>query len=83
MTQHTRARVNQNGRIVIPAAFRKALGINAGDEVVLTIEGDELRVTTLRRRLERAQDLVGKHLRPGQSLANELIAERRRAARNE
>ena len=30
MEQETRLRVNENGRVVIPAAFRKALGIEAG-----------------------------------------------------
>jgi AbrB family looped-hinge helix DNA binding protein len=38
----TRQRVNENGRVVIPASFRKALGINIGDEVVLRMEDDEL-----------------------------------------
>lgn len=76
-------RVNENGRVVIPASFRKALGINAGDEVVLRLEGDELRISTLKRRLERAQQLVRKHVDPGTSLVRELIAERRQAARNE
>jgi len=75
--------MNENGRVVIPASFRKALGINAGDEVLLRIEDDELRITTLKRRLERAQRLVRKHVRPGTSLVEELIAERREAARNE
>ena len=42
MDAETRARINENGRVVIPASFRKALGINAGDEVVLRIEDDEL-----------------------------------------
>jgi len=79
----TRARVNENGRVVIPASFRKALGISAGDEVVLRIEDDELRITTLKRRLERAQRLVRKHVKKGTSLVDELIAERREAARNE
>lgn len=79
----TRTRVNENGRVVIPAAFREALGINVGDEVVLRIENDELRITTLKRRLERAQGLVRKHVKPGESLAQELISERREAARNE
>ena len=83
METETRMRVNENGRVVIPASFRKALGINIGDEVVLRIENDELRITTLKRRLERAQCLVQKHLKPGTSLADELIAERREAARNE
>jgi AbrB family looped-hinge helix DNA binding protein len=79
----TRQRVNENGRVVIPASFRKALGINIGDEVVLRMEDDELRITTLKRRVERAQRLVRKHLKRGTSLVDELIAERREAARNE
>ena len=79
----TRQRVNENGRVVIPASFRKALGINIGDEVVLRMEDDELRITTLKRRVERAQRLVRKHVKRSMSLVNELIAERREAARNE
>jgi len=76
-------RVNENGRVVIPASFRKRLGIRAGDEVVLQIQGDELRITTLKRNIERAQRLVRKHVKPGTSLVDELIAERREAARHE
>jgi len=76
-------RVNENGRVVIPASFRKALGINAGDEIVLRIEDDELRITTLKRRLERAQRLVRKHVKPGRSLVDELLADRREGARRE
>ena len=83
MTLRTRARVNQNGRVVIPAPFRKRLGIRTGDEVVLEMEGDELRILSLKRNLERAQRLVRKHVKPGTSLVDELIAERREAARNE
>jgi AbrB family looped-hinge helix DNA binding protein len=79
----TRQRVNENGRVVIPASFRKALGINIGDEVVLRMEDDELRITTLKRRVERAQRLVRKHVKRGTSLVDELIDERREAARNE
>ncbi len=69
--------------MVIPASFRKRLGIRAGDEVVLQIQGDELRITTLKRNMERAQRLVRKHVKAGTSLVDELIAERREAARNE
>jgi AbrB family looped-hinge helix DNA binding protein len=83
MDAEARLRVNENGRVVIPASFRKALGINVGDEVLLRIEDDELRITTLKRRLERAQSVVRKHVKPGTSLADELIAERREAARSE
>jgi AbrB family looped-hinge helix DNA binding protein len=83
MKSKTRMRVNENGRVVIPASFRKRLGIRVGDEVVLRIQDDELRITTLKRSIERAQRLVRKHVKPGTSLVDELIAERREAARDE
>jgi AbrB family looped-hinge helix DNA binding protein len=83
MPPETRLKVNENGRVVIPAAFRKALGINAGDEIVLRWEDDELRITTMKRRIERAQRHARKYVKPGASLVDELIAERREAAKRE
>jgi AbrB family looped-hinge helix DNA binding protein len=83
MKLKTSTRVNANGHVVIPASFRKRLGIRAGDEVVLRIEDDELRITTLKSNIERAQRLVRKHIKSGTSLVDELIAERREAARRE
>lgn len=83
MNTEARLRVNENGRVVIPAPFRKALGISAGDELVLRIENDELRITTLKRRVEQAQRRIRRYVKPGRSLADELIAERREAANRE
>jgi len=83
MDLETRARVNENGRVVIPASYRKALGIKAGDEVILRMEDDELRITTMKRRIERAQRRIRQYVKPGVSLADELIAERREAAKRE
>ena len=83
LKQEARTRVNENGRVVIPAAFRKAMGIKAGDEVVLRMEDNELRILTLKGRIERAQRLVRQHVKPGTSLVDELIAERREAAKRE
>lgn len=83
MEPETRLRVNENGRVVIPASFRKALGINVGDEVMLRIEDGELRITTFKQRIERAKRLVRRHVKPGTSLVDELIAERREAAKRE
>jgi len=77
------ARINENGRVVIPASFRRALGLRSGDKVVLRIENDELRITTLRQRLAKAQQIVRKHVPSTESLVDELIAERRKAARRE
>jgi AbrB family looped-hinge helix DNA binding protein len=83
MASETRMRINANGRVVIPASYREALGIKAGDEVILRMEDDELRITTMKRRIERAQRLVRKYVKPGVSLVDELIAERREAAKRE
>jgi len=77
------SRINENGRIVIPASFRRALGVECGDPIVLRIEDKELRITGLRQRLAEAQALVQKHVARHRSLADELIAERRKAARHE
>lgn len=83
MDDEARARVNENGRVVIPASFRKTLGIEVGDELVLRIEDNELRISTLQRRVEKAQRLVRRHIKEGTSLVKELIAERREAAKRE
>ena len=83
MNTETRLRINENGRVVIPASFRKALGVKPGDEVILSIEEDELRITTMKRRIERAQRRARQYVKPGVSLVDELIAERREAAKRE
>jgi antitoxin PrlF len=79
----TRIKVNPNGRIVIPASFREALGVESGDEIVLRMENDELRITTQRQRIQKAQRLLANLVGPQRSLSDELIAERRKAAKNE
>jgi AbrB family looped-hinge helix DNA binding protein len=78
-----RLRINENGRVVIPAAFRKELGIKAGDEVILRLDDGEVRISTLKNRLERARRQVRKYVKPGESLVDELIAERREEAKRE
>jgi AbrB family looped-hinge helix DNA binding protein len=83
MPEEARARVNENGRVVIPSSFRKALGIQVGDEVVLRIEDDELRITTQQRRIQRAQRRARQYVKSGKSLVDELLAERREAAKRE
>jgi hypothetical protein len=49
--------------------------------LVLRIKDDELQITTLKRRIERAQRRVRRYIKPGRSLADELIAERSGAAK--
>jgi AbrB family looped-hinge helix DNA binding protein len=78
-----RVRINPNGRIVIPSQFREALGVDLGDEIVLCMEDEELRITTQRQRIRKAQRLLASLVGPERSLTDELIADRREAATHE
>jgi AbrB family looped-hinge helix DNA binding protein len=78
-----RTRVAEGGRIVLPAQYRRALGIQVGDEIVLRLEGDELRLLTLRQAIRDAQELIGRYVPAERSLVDELIEERRREAADE
>jgi AbrB family looped-hinge helix DNA binding protein len=78
-----RTRIEGKGRVVIPASFRSALGLEVGDEIELRIEDNEIRLSTLQSRLARSRERLRKFVKPGRLLADELIAERRRAALHE
>jgi AbrB family looped-hinge helix DNA binding protein len=83
MEPQIRSRIEGKGRVVIPASFRSALGLKVGDEVYLRIEDNEIRISTLKSRLERSRQRLRKFIKPGRRLAAELIAERREAATRE
>ena len=46
----TRIRLGEGGRIVIPAAHRKALGVEPGDRMTISFVDGGLRITTWNRR---------------------------------
>jgi AbrB family looped-hinge helix DNA binding protein len=71
------ARVDPNGRIVLPAAVRRQLGVAPGDQVVLHVEKDGVRVSSIAAAVRDAQATVRRHLRPGTKLVDELLAWRR------
>jgi len=77
------ARINENGRIVIPAVIRKAMGLKLGDSVVLSLEDGVLRVEPQRARVRRVQERLGKLIPADRVLSEELIAEGREESRTE
>ena len=78
-----RTRVNQQGRIVIPAECRAAAGIKPGDELLVEAVGEgELRLRTPAQAIKAAQDIVARY-GSGRDLVAELIAERRAEAERE
>lgn len=77
-----KTKICNGGRLVIPVAYRKELGINPGDDVVLTLEEGEIRLITARQAIKRAQKLVRRYVSEDMSLSEELIQERREEAAN-
>lgn len=73
-----KARIGANGRIVIPAEVRHALGIEPGDELVLRVEKGELRVVTRKALIKRAQELVAKYATGEDASVDAFLAERKR-----
>ncbi len=78
-----RTRVGEKGRIVIPAEMREALGLAAGGVLDLRVVDGELRISTIRSRIRRAQERASRYVKPGTLVSDELSAERREAAKNE
>ncbi len=79
-----RARINQQGRLVIPAECRAAAGLKPGDEVLIELVGEgELRLRTRQQAIKDAQNIVARRVPKTHDLMAELIAERREEAARE
>ena len=70
-------KIIDGGKLIIPAAFRRKLGIDTGDTVVLELGDDGLLVRSLSSAVRRAQGIVREFVPDDVSLADDLIAERR------
>ena len=68
--------LGQQGRLVIPTAFRQQLGLKPGDSLSLRVEDGRLVVESQAQLLARVQS---RYRRPAgaASMVDELIAERR------
>src|SRR5207237_575416 len=78
-----RVRMDKHGRILIPAAIREAMNIEAGDVLFLQWRSGVLRMQTRLQRIAKAQALVRRYIPVDVSLVDELIAERREETRRE
>lgn len=74
--------VGAQGRLVIPAALRKALRLQPGDRLIARQEGDTLVLERRGAVAKRLQDRF-RHIPREVCLVDELIAERRAAAAKE
>ncbi len=78
-----RLTLGPGGRLVIPAALRAAMEVEDGDTLLAWIEEGELHLLSPKVGARQAQALLKGLMPKGTSLAEELIAERRREAEAE
>lgn len=67
----------------LPAEMRRAIGLSGAGYLVLTLDEDEIRITTKEQMLKHVRDLVSPY-KPKHELASEqLIRDRRNEAERE
>ena len=82
MAHTERVTIGPQGRLVIPAAMRRHLGLEPGSVVLVHLEGDALRLERQEAALDRVRARYAKAA-GGPSVVDELLTERREEARRE
>jgi AbrB family looped-hinge helix DNA binding protein len=77
------SKIDANGRLSIPAPYRRALGVEAGGPVVVSLVGNEVRVRAVADAMAELQAEAARFLR-GEDMSVDAFLEGRRAeARHE
>lgn len=78
---YERVKLGDGGRIVIPAAMREEMGVKPGDVLIAYVEDGELRVRSWLKNLRRIQAELSALKKPGESVVDEFLEERREEQR--
>lgn len=74
---YERIKLGDGGRLVIPAGMRDEMGIKPGDALIAYVEDGELRIRSYDDNLRRVQARLSANKKPGQSVVDEFLSERR------
>lgn len=77
------ARINTQGRVVIPADIRRAMGIDGPTDLVFRYQDGKLTVGTIEDAVEFVQDYLAPFVNSGESMVDALVADRRQEAARE
>jgi AbrB family looped-hinge helix DNA binding protein len=67
--------INKQGRIVIPKTIRKKLQYELGEELILKVVGDELRIVSLKQALRNTHTLLKENNISGTQFIEALFQE--------
>ena len=79
---HRVVKMGDRGRLIVPRDIRRRLELAPGDRLLLSEEGDELRLRPLAGRVAALRGAYA-DLAPERDLAEQLIADRRTEAERE
>lgn len=74
--------VASNGRMVLPASVRKAMGLHGDAKIILTIEDDQVRLSPIGHGVSRAQALYREHAKQVRS-TDDFLRDRKAEAATE
>lgn len=78
-TQTIDVKVASNGRMILPASVRKAMGLHGDGKVILTVEDDQVRLSPIGHGVSRAQALYREHARQART-TDDFLADRKAEA---
>jgi AbrB family looped-hinge helix DNA binding protein len=78
-----RLKIDSAGRVLIPASIREAMGLEEGNVVLAWLKHGELRLVGAKAASAHAQRLARELIAGPDSLADQLIADRREEAKRE
>jgi AbrB family looped-hinge helix DNA binding protein len=72
-----RVRLGTDGRVIIPAAFRRQLGLQPGDALIVRLDEDRVVIESRRAAVRAAQRMIREHVPAGELLTERLFEMRR------
>jgi AbrB family looped-hinge helix DNA binding protein len=69
-------KVASNGRMVLPAAVRKAMGLHGDAKVILTVENDQVRLSPIGHGVSRAQALYRENAKQARTV-DDFLSDRK------
>ena len=70
-----KTKLGKGGRVIVPAEYRRELGVEPGDEIILHLDEEGLRLYTPAQAV--AQALVRRYVAEGRNLSETNSSERR------
>ncbi len=80
MTIH-QTRMSKEGRVLIPAAVRQELGFSENEPLSIYVQDGEVRIVSRIHAVRQMQQRMAKYKKPGESVVDELLRDRRAEAK--